>query len=229
MLSSKKLTTPANSTWAIFATSSDTHLLDTVAASHSAQLTHYKIRELIAVKGPAPKGIEPGAALIRIENTGAPVVLDPKPAGNTAPMLIFRGVTQHLHYTDTKVRDELLASSRTAVDGSMDTVAVIIPIRKSAAWWALSQDQRQSFFHKSKEKAGHTGIGTPYASRIFRKLYHARYSGAPVPYDFVTYFEFPVNEVESFRALLQELRDLNKNPEWESVELEFEIWLTKLP
>ena len=166
--------------------------------------------------------------LVRIEQAGAPATLAPKLAGNTSPLLLFRGVTQHLHYTDAKVRDELTATSRTAVDASVDTVAVIIPIRKSAGWWALSQDQRQSFFHKTKEKAGHTAIGAAYASRIFRKLYHARYSGAPVPYDFVTYFEFPVSEVEAFRSLLAELRDIGKNPEWESVELEFEIWMTKI-
>ena len=222
------MSTPTNSTWAIFATSSDEHVLQAVSASHVSQLTHYKVREFVEVKGNAPKGVLPGAPLIRIENAGAPVVLDAKPSDSTAPLLLFRGVTQHLHYTDAKVRDELTATSRTPVDPSVDTVAVIIPIRKSAAWWGLSQDQRQSFFHKTKEKAGHTAIGAAYSSRIFRKLYHARYGGAPVPYDFVTYFEFPVSEAEAFRSLLKELRDIDKNPEWESVELEFEIWLTKI-
>ena len=129
----------------------------------------------------------------------------------------LRGVVQHLHYTTLEERTDLTARSRAEL--APGATAVLIPIRKSAAWWALAHDQRGEHFHRR-----HTPIGAPYVERIFRKLYHARYLGSP--YDFLTYFEFPPEEADYFRRLLAELR---ATPEWQDhVEHEHEVWLTKL-
>jgi chlorite dismutase len=130
----------------------------------------------------------------------------------------LRGVVQHLHYTNLDERTDLVTRSRAELPPSPDTTAVLIPIRKSAEWWALAHDQRAAYFHKQ-----HTPIGAPYVETIFRKLYHARYNGSP--YDFLTYFEFPAPATDTFRQLLKELRD---SPEWAYVEDEFEVWMTKL-
>ncbi len=133
----------------------------------------------------------------------------------------LRGVVQHLHYTTLDERTDLTARSRTELPSSHGTTAVLIPIRKSAEWWALAHDQRAAHFHNA-----HTPIGATYVEKIFRRLYHARYIGSP--YDFLTYFEFASGDAEYFRTLLAELRDVHKNPEWSYVEHEHEVWMTKL-
>ena len=193
---------------------------------HACQRTHYQVNNFVSVIGQPVKGIDASSTLIRIESA-APVILDHKPA-DAAQIIVFRGVTQHLHYTGKEDKEKLTVESRMSVAAAPNTTAVIIPIRKSAAWWALTQDQRQAFFHKTKTSAGHTNIGMPFAGKIFRKLYHSRYTGTPLPYDFVTYFEFPSELTADFQDLLKQLRDPKTNPEWESVEMEFEIWMTKV-
>ena len=62
---------------------------------------------------------------------------------------------------------------------------------------------------------------------MYRKLYHSRYAGASLPYDFLTYFEFRSSFKDDFKALLAELRDTERNPEWAYVRLEYEIWMIK--
>jgi chlorite dismutase len=150
-------------------------------------------------------GFETGATVHRVESG---TLLD---AG-------LRGVVQHLHYTTLEERADLTARSRAELPPSPQTTAVLIPIRKSAEWWQLAQDQRGAHFHSA-----HTPVGAPYVETIFRKLYHSRYLGTP--YDFLTYFEFPVDEADTFRALLAALR---ATPEWAYVEEEHEVWMTKL-
>ena len=212
-------------TWVLFAVSKDAGVLDAVTRGHAGRRTHYQVTEFAPVTGQPVHGIEKGAHVVRIEGT-SPVMLDahkPEP-----PVIVFRGVAQHLHYTGKEEKEKLAAESRVEVPASESTAAVIIPIRKSAGWWGLTQDQRQAFFHKTKTSEGHTNIGRPFAASIYRKLYHSRYTGAPLPYDFVTYFEFPSSHAEEFDQLLGALRDIKKNPEWESVELEFEIRMVKL-
>src|SRR5207244_12562372 len=87
-------------------------------------------------------------------------------------------------------RDELAKRSRTELPPSKDTVAVVIPIRKSAAWWALAQDERAAYFQKREDQKGHTAIGAEYVERFYRKLYHTRYAVETTDHDFITYFEF---------------------------------------
>jgi hypothetical protein len=165
-----------------------------------ARVNEYRVNEVVGT-GP----VQSDAALYRIES-------------DTILSVGLRGVVQHLHYTTIEERTDLSARSRTELPASPTTTAVLIPIRKSAEWWELAHDQRSAHFH-----GAHTPIGAPYVERIFRKLYHARYLGSP--YDFLTYFEFPQESAGDFRELLAGLRS---TPEWNYVEDEFEVWMTKL-
>lgn len=131
-------------------------------------------------------------------------------------------VTQHVLYTDAPLRRELVSIS----SAESGPVAVLIPISKSAAWWAMAQEERTAQFRSSGSAKGHFAIGASYAARIFRRLYHARYLPGAT-WDFLTYFEFPREDEPTFRALLAELRDPCLNPEWEFVEREVEIWMQK--
>ncbi len=172
----------------------------------------YELQQLVPVAGAPLAGFEPGQRWSRYERGGALLWPD-------AP---FIGSTQHLVYTGAAARSELTQLSR----GPSGPLAVLIPIRKSAAWWALAQDERQAHFLPGQHP-GHTALGRSFAARIYRRLYHARYLPGS-EWDFLTYFEFPEAEQGSFRELLALLRDPEQNPEWRFVEREQELWLRKL-
>ncbi len=98
-------------------------------------------------------------------------------------------------------------------------LAALIPIRKSAAWWELAQDERRAIF---EEQSHHTGIGLRYLPGVARQLYHARDLGEA--FDFLTWFEFAPEHAQAFDDLLAELRS---TVEWSFVEREVEIRLER--
>jgi hypothetical protein len=173
----------------------------------------YGVEQVVQVRGAKLTGVEPGQRWWRIESTGSPAVPD-------AP---FIGSTQHVVYTDAAEKSELVRISSV----TSGPYAVLIPICKHASWWALAQDQRQAYLSAGAH-AGHIAIGRPFAARIYRRLYHARYLPTSA-WDFLTYFEFPEDSVGSFRELLSLLRDPELNPEWGFVEREAEIWMRLRP
>ena len=203
------------------------------SALKGSRVTRYTVEACRAITGPAPSIL--AGPLVRIESA-APVELAGVPASHQ-----FRGTAQHLNYTSTPQRADLEARSRTPlIDGAADpsdVICVMIPIAKSAAWWALSTDVRTGHFQRAAADGPamslaahhqHTAIGAPYVERIYRKLYHSRYHGgpdSPIPYDFVTYFEFLEADRLAFDELLAGLRDTKLNPEWAYVTNEFEVWM----
>ena len=186
-----------------------------------AKLTHYTIEQCRPCIGAAP-ALLPGP-MLRIESP-APVALATVPATHQ-----FCGAAQHLNYTAAQQRADLEARSRPPIE-TPGTVCVMIPIAKSAAWWQLTPDQRTACFQQASKHHQHAAIGAPYVERIYRKLYHSRYCGgpeSPIPYDFVTYFEFEEEHTGAFQDLLAGLRDTQLNPEWAYVEHEFEVWMRR--
>ncbi len=175
--------------------------------------SRYRVEAVRAVTGSDALDFEPGHELVRVESERALV--------DAASGLA--GVTGHVLYTGAAARAEL--AQRSAQETG--PVAVLIPIRKSPAWWALAQDERLAVFQGSAKAPGHHVVGSAYASRIFRRLYHARQLPGS-NWDFLTYFEFPLHERATFEALLAELRDPMTNPEWSYVEAEIEVWMVKL-
>ena len=178
-----------------------------------ARVDRYRVETIRTIAGATLGGFESGGEFFGIESSSGP------PAG--AGSLL--GVTQHLGYQSAFERVELAPPPPPGGDAH----AVVIPISKSAAWWELAHDQRNAKF-RDQGSRGHVQVGRPYAPRIHRKLYHARYlpgSG----WDFITYFEFLAPLRDDFRALLAALRNPALNPEWAYVERETEIWLRRLP
>ncbi len=180
---------------------------------------NYEVREIIPVSGENISPVNRGWNLLRLE-TEKPL---PQECSEKSE---WRGVARHLQYTDAELRKELQERSAGEYPASDRTMAVFIPIRKSAAWWALAQDERQAHFQK-KAGRNHAAIGMEFASKIYRKLYHSRYFENLPGYDFLTYFEFKEEDSDTFRALLNDLRDVEQNPEWKFVEMETEIWTVK--
>lgn len=130
----------------------------------------------------------------------------------------LRGVAGHVRYT---LRPEKLELDRVSpVLGRAEaTCAALIPIRKNAAWWALTQDERRVIF---EEHSQHIAGTLQYLPRIARRLYHARELGEP--FDFLTWFEFAPEHSPAFDELLGTLRG---SEEWTFVEREVEIRLQR--
>jgi hypothetical protein len=184
-----------------------------LAVPPGGRVDRYRIDEVRAVRG-EKVAFDAGWNMARIES--------PRPIGPQFWDRRLDGVSGHLFYTDAQQKRELDAISI----GERSPRAVLIPIVKSAAWWALAQDERQAHFRKGPSRDGHTAIGQKYADRIHRKLYHSRYL-PDSSWDFLTYFEFESAHESDFRALLSALRDPAASPEWSFVERECEIWMTR--
>jgi hypothetical protein len=95
----------------------------------------------------------------------------------------------------------------------------LIPIRKSAAWWDLAQDERRAIF---EEQSRHTAIGLDYLPGVARQLYHCR--DLAEPFDFLTWFEYAPEHSAGFEQLVTRLR---ATPEWRYVEREVDLRLIR--
>ena len=133
---------------------------------------------------------------------------------------LLRGVTSNERYVLRAEKDQLLAKQ--AGTGRPEaTCATLIPIRKTAAWWALTQDERRKIF---EETSKHTEIGLKYLPAIARRLHHCRDLVESAPFDFLTWFEYAPADTAAFDALLGALR---ATEEWSYVDCEVEIRVEK--
>jgi chlorite dismutase len=130
----------------------------------------------------------------------------------------LRGVASNLRYTNEAER-KALAAVQPGLGRPEARCAALIPIRKTAAWWLLAQDERRAII---EEHSHHTAVGMAYLPAVARKLFHARDLGEP--FDFLTWFEFAPDHATRFDTLLAELR---ASPEWDYVEREVEIRLER--
>ena len=127
---------------------------------------------------------------------------------------ILRGTTSNERYTN---REELKALSvkEEMLLRPQATRAALIPIRKTAAWWDLAQDERRAIF---EEQSRHIGIGMEYLPAVARRLHHSRELGEP--FDFLTWFEYAPEHADAFEELVRRLRS---TAEWRYVEREVDI------
>jgi chlorite dismutase len=129
------------------------------------------------------------------------------------------GITSNERYVERTEKVALLARQE-GLGRLSSTQAALIPIRKSAAWWALTQDERRDIFER---QSAHIGIGMRYLPGIARRLHHCRDLGHDEPFDFLTWFEYSPGDASAFDDLLAALRT---SPEWAYVEREVDIRLT---
>lgn len=132
---------------------------------------------------------------------------------------LLRGVRSHVRYVERREKIRLDELSP-PLGRAGATRAALIPIRKSAAWWDLPQDERRAIF---EERSRHIADSMKYMPAIARRLYHARDLGEP--FDFLTWFEFAPEDAPRFDELLAMLR---ATEEWTYVEREVEVRLTSV-
>ena len=134
----------------------------------------------------------------------------------------LRGVTSHERYV-TRAEKTRLAAAQPDLGRPEATAAAFIPMRKSAAWWALTQDERRAIF---EESSAHIRIGLDYLPAVARRLHHCRDLAENPQFDFLTWFEFTPADTVAFDELLHRLRE---TPEWRYVEREVDVRLRKTP
>ncbi len=129
---------------------------------------------------------------------------------------ILRGVTSYERYVHRAERSALVAR-QPDLGRPNATRAALIPIKKSVAWWELTQDERRMIF---EELSHHISIGLRYLPAIARRLYQSHDLGEP--FDFLTWFEYAPADAEVFEELVGTLRETE---EWTYVEREIDIRL----
>jgi chlorite dismutase len=132
----------------------------------------------------------------------------------------LRGIASDHRYMRRDERTRLSARQE-ELGRPAATLAALIPIRKTAAWWALAPDERREIF---EEQSRHISIGFNYLPAVARKLYHCRDLSENEPFDFLTWFEFAPESEAAFQRMLSELR---ASREWNYVEREIEIRLRR--
>jgi len=131
---------------------------------------------------------------------------------------ILRGATSNVRYTNRPELDALAAKQQ-GLDRPQATMAALIPIRKSEAWWELAQDEHRRVFEESSQ---HIEIGMKYLPAIARRLHHSRAFGEP--FDFLTWFEYAPEDATAFDDLVHRLRETE---EWNYVDREVDIRLVR--
>lgn len=170
----------------------------------------FRVVELRAVTG---EGLPAAAAIARTEANAPPL-----PAANASWSL--RGATGHLRYVERQEK-ATLAAVTPPLGRVTATCAALIPIRKSDAWWELTQDDRRAIL---ADQSQHISVGLRYLPTVARKLYHCRELGEP--FDFLTWFEFAPEAAPRFDELLAALRE---SAEWRYVDREVELRLERVP
>src|SRR6516165_10141571 len=128
------------------------------------------------------------------------------------------GVISNVRYVERSEQKEL-ASKQAPLGRSEATMAALIPIRKTMAWWNLTQENRRSIF---ETKSHHIAEGIKYLPSVARQLYHSRDIGEP--FDFLTWFEYAPQHSDAFEELVRTLR---KTEEWRYVDREIDIRLAR--
>jgi len=158
---------------------------------------------------------EPLPAAKRLEiASGAEIPSDPK------AVWVLRGITSNERYVVREERNQIVAK-QLDLGRPEASCAALIPLRKNAAWWALTQDERLNIF---KEQSHHTRIGLRSFPELARRLHHCRDLSEHEPFDFLTWFEYEPAQEAAFNKLVAELRAI---AEWKYVEREIDIRLVR--
>jgi chlorite dismutase len=129
---------------------------------------------------------------------------------------VLRGLTSHERYVTRSEKNQLVARQPT-LGRPHATYAALIPIRKTASWWGLAQDERRRIFEDGSK---HVATGLRYLPAVARRLHHCRDLGENEPFDVLTWFEYEPADAPAFEVLVAELR---ASAEWRYVDREGDI------
>jgi chlorite dismutase len=166
----------------------------------------WRVTSLSSVKGEA---LAPVRSLSVVHSEAIALPLLPSPTSWR-----LAGVISYLRYVE-RAEQVQLAEVPAELGRPAASHAALIPIKKSAAWWALTQAERRGIF---EEKSHHIAGSIKYLPMIARQLYHCRDLGEP--FDFLTWFEYAPEHAALFEDLVGMLR---ATEEWSFVEREVDV------
>ena len=134
---------------------------------------------------------------------------------------VLRGMTSNERYVVREEEKRRIVAEQLGLGRPEATCATLIPIRKSMAWWALTQAERQNVF---EAQSRHAKLGLQYFPALARRLHHCRDLSENEPFDFLTWFEYAPADEAAFNKLVAALR---ATAEWKYVEREVDIRLVR--
>lgn len=153
--------------------------------------------------------------------------------GDAADVLALDGASRTPRYSSPDMVHYSNKGASPRRSGRTSRNAIIVPIRKTAAWWQMSALERHAYFypHVDRESKcpvkGHAQTAERGIASLTRRVFHNPDGyERQGEFDFVTYFECEDEGIQVFDGVLAALRDVQQNPEWQFVE-EGPIWRGK--
>ncbi len=141
------------------------------------------------------------------------------------------GVQRPRSYTSHAMTQYAYVPALPPGPGGKYPLGVVTPQNKNDLWWRMDWMRRESFFLPRYDDEGNTitkghalaaDAGIPCINR--RLIHHPDSYGHPSGYDFVGYFEFAEESINTFRTVMTALRNTAQNPEWDYVSEGPEWW-----
>lgn len=144
--------------------------------------------------------------------------------GPAAKPAVLTGVVRPPNYTGGAMHNFAYAHQVLQQPGPAMPNAFLVPMIKTAEWWAKNWIERHTYFLPRYDEAGRmvsqghalaAADGIPY---LMRRTYRNPTEPAPEgAYDFLNYFECATADVPTFHRVCAALRDVTRNPEWRFV------------
>jgi hypothetical protein len=137
---------------------------------------------------------------------------------------VLGGVVRPMVYTGNAMHNFAYAHRVVQQPGPVMPNAFLVPMSKTAAWWAKDWMERHTYFLPRYDdegrmlNQGHALASAAGIACLLRRTYKHAVEPAPEDaYDFLTYFECADADVPTFDAVCAALRDVARNPEWQFV------------
>src|SRR5215470_18068957 len=137
---------------------------------------------------------------------------------------VLRGGVRPMVYTGNAMHNFAYAHRVLPQPGRVMPNAFLLPMSKTAAWWAKGWMERHTYFLPRYDNdgkmvnEGHALASAAGIDCLMRRTYKHESEPAPAgSYDFVTYFECADDSVPVFHEVCAALRDASRNPEWKFV------------
>ena len=141
--------------------------------------------------------------------------------GDAVRLRILSGVVRPPNYTGAAMQNFAYARAIVQQPGTVMPNAFLVPLSKTAAWWAKDWMERHTYFLPRYDDAGrmhnegHTLAAAPGIGCLLRRTYKSTAEpAADGDFDFISYFECTDADVPVFHAVCDALRDVARNPEW---------------
>jgi hypothetical protein len=148
----------------------------------------------------------------------------PRLLGDAVSARVLAGVVRPKNYTGAAMQNWAYARAVVQQPGPVMPNAFLVPMSKTAGWWAKDWMERHTYFLPRYDdegrmaSQGHALAAEAGIACLLRRTYRAATEPAPGGvYDFVNYFECADADVPTFHAVCAALRDPARNPEWRFV------------